>query len=115
MTSPLLFLFMKHSNLEHLADDDIVAKDDSLTFLTHLATEHVQSTFRSGEEKVTKLELLRSFADRIHKHLPHQEANLHPGMKSHHNRPKNTYRKILMHIMTPETLDLSTAKLSSPL
>jgi hypothetical protein len=64
---------------------------------------------------VTKLELLRSFANRIHKHLPHEEANLHPGMKSHHNRPKNTYRKILMHIMTPETLDLSTAKLSSPL
>ncbi len=43
---------MKHSNFQYLLDDDFVAKDDSLTFLIHLATEHVESNFRSGEEKV---------------------------------------------------------------
>ena len=85
----LIFTFcIKQSNFLQLENDDFVAKDDSLTFLTHLATEHVENTFRSGEEQVTKSELLRSFADRVHKHLPHEEANLHPGMKSHLNRPK---------------------------
>ena len=79
---------IKQSNVLQLENDDFVAKDDSLTFLTHLATEHVENIFRSGEEQVSKLELLRSFADRIHKRLPHEEANLHPGMKSHLNRPK---------------------------
>jgi hypothetical protein len=33
------------------------------------------------------LELLRSFADRISKHLPHDEANLHPGMKIFNTTP----------------------------
>ena len=84
----LIFTFcIKQSNFLQLENDDFVAKDDSLTFLTHLATEHVENTFRSGEEQVSKLELLRSFADRIYKHLPHEEANLHPGMKSHLYRP----------------------------
>ena len=85
----LIFTFcIKQSNFLQLENDNFVTKDDSLTFLTHLATEHVENTFRSGEEQVTKLELLRSFADMIHKHLPHEEANLHPGMRPYINRPK---------------------------
>ncbi len=79
-------ILQSHENVEDMYVT--LAKDQSLTFLTHLATEHVENIFRSGEEQVTKLELLRSFADRIHKRLPHEEANLHPGMKFRLNRPK---------------------------
>jgi hypothetical protein len=78
---------MKHSNFLQLGGDDFVEKDDSLVFLTHLVSEHIASTFSSANVDVTKLELLRSFADRFHKHLPHEEANLHPGMKI---RPKSS-------------------------
>jgi hypothetical protein len=88
---PYFFVFMKHSNFQKLEDedfDDFVSKDDSLDFLTHLATEHVDSTFRSANVEVTKLELLRTFADRIHKYLPHEEPNLHPGMTIRPKSPK---------------------------
>jgi hypothetical protein len=86
----LIFTFCtkQQSNFLQLENDAFVAKDDSLTFLTHLATEHVEHTFKSGEEQVTKLELLRSFADMIHKHLPYEEADLHPGMRPYLNRSK---------------------------
>ncbi len=86
--SLILSIFMKDSNFLQLGDGNFVGKDDSLAFLTRLATEHIDSTFRSANVKVTKLELLQSFADRIHKHLPHEETNLHPGMKIRSKSPK---------------------------
>ncbi len=85
----MIFLLISQSpeDLEAM----FVAKDDGLVFLTHLASEHIHYTFSSADMKVTKLELLETFVDRIHKlfpHSPHAEANLHPGMKIRPKSPK---------------------------
>jgi hypothetical protein len=78
----ILSFFMKHSNY--------LQKDESLAWLTGLASLHIDSTFDSANVKVTKWDLLRSFTDRINKILPQEEANLHQGMKIQSKPPLNT-------------------------